>query len=98
MKLKPIKATEGDTVKMSEVFDRIRYDALVDLFIDGRPSFDEAEAAAHAIMNYDWLLAACERALNYAKNVARTEGVYFDDDDDLTFIESAVKSAKGGKA
>jgi hypothetical protein len=42
------------------------------------------------------LLSACIRALNYAENVGNSEGVYFDDDDDLPAIRAVVDSVKGG--
>lgn len=36
------------------------------------------------------LLNACKRAINYANNVGKSEGVTFDDDDDLPAILAAI--------
>lgn len=46
-------------------------------------------------MDENELLRACVRALRYATNVGRAEGVFFDDDNDLPFIINAVAKARG---
>lgn len=43
----------------------------------------------------DRLLAAAKRALNYGENVAKSEGVYFDEDGDLEAIQRAIAECEG---
>jgi hypothetical protein len=45
--------------------------------------------------NIQLLLEACRRALRYAENVVDAEGVYFDRNNDLPFIEMAIAKVGG---
>ena len=40
------------------------------------------------------MIEVCKRAINYSNNVVMHEGVLFDDDDDLPFIEDALAAGK----
>lgn len=58
------------------------------------PAAGDGHPAATA-ENIQLLLEACRRALRYAENVADAEGVYFDSNNDLPFIEAAIAKVEG---
>lgn len=72
-------------------FRRIKWDASAPITLnDGR--IGVGTFSDPAVVRQ--LVEAAKRAMNYAENVVMAEGVYFDHDDDLPFIESALAAAK----
>lgn len=84
---------------MTEKSEALRLADAIDPFVrpfapDHLTSKVAADELRRLHAQRDALLEACKRALRYSENVARAEGVLFDDDNDLPVIEAAIKAAE----